>query len=104
MAQREVLYMQGGYGVASQGKITAKAPLPIGGIVSDQPISRLAEELKEVRREIETLGYVNSNVIMSISTIGLLVSPELKLSDKGLVDVMSQEILPLVEETADQQA
>ena len=104
MAQREVLYMQGGYGVASQGKITAKAPLPIGGIVSDQPISRLAEGLKEVRREIETLGYVDSNVIMSISTIGLLVSPELKLSDKGLVDVMSQEILPLVEETADQQA
>ena len=42
------------------------------------------------------MGYVNNNVIMSISSI-LLVSPELKLSDQGMFDVKSQRKIPLVE-------
>lgn len=43
------------------------------------------------------MGYVNSNVIMSISTLTLLVSPDLKISDKGLFDVKTKEAVPLVE-------
>ena len=99
LAQNRVVHMQGGYVTAREGEITASAPLPVGGILYDGSLSKLSEELAEVRSEIEAMGYVNSNVIMSVSTLTLLVSPELKISDKGLLDVMTRKKVPLVEKT-----
>ncbi len=97
LAQNRVVHMQGGYVTAREGKITASAALPVGGILSDGSLPKLSEELAKVREEIEAMGYVNSNVIMSISTLTLLVSPELKISDKGLFDVKTKQRVPLVE-------
>lgn len=89
--------MQGGYVTARDGKVTSSASLPVGGILWDGGLSALSEALSAVRCEIEAMGYENSNVIMSISTLTLLVSPELKLSDKGLFDVRTKRKVPLVE-------
>jgi len=101
LAQNRVVCMQGGYVTARENRITASAALPVGGILSDQSIEKLSEELAGVRKEIEAMGYVNSNSIMSVSTLTLLVSPELKLSDKGLFDVMTKQKVPLVEKYLD---
>jgi adenine deaminase len=95
-AQHQIVNAQGGYCVANGGEIIANADLPVGGILSDAPMEELAEDIKAVRNNIEALGYKNNNVIMSISTLGLLVSPELKISDKGLVRVKTQAIVPLI--------
>ena len=65
--------------------------------MSDQPVEVLGQELKEVRAAMEGLGYVNNNVIMSMSTLCLPVSPKLKLTDHGLLTVPGQEHVPLVE-------
>lgn len=97
MAQRRVLELQGAYVVFAGGKSLAEARLTIGGIVSDQPIEVLGQELKEVRAAMEGLGYVNNNVIMSMSTLCLPVSPKLKLTDHGLLTVPGQEHVLLVE-------
>mgnify|MGYP000656531109 CR=1 FL=1 len=97
LAQNEVVHMQGGYVTACGGRVTAAAKLPVGGIISDKSLPELAAEIRAVRGEIERMGYVNNNVIMSISTLSLLVSPELKLSDQGMFDVKSQRKIPLVE-------
>ncbi len=97
LAQNRVVHMQGGYVTAREGKITASAALPIGGIISDGSLLKLSEELAKVRAEIEAMGYVNCNVIRSISALTHLASPELKISDKGLYDVRTKEQVPLVE-------
>ena len=97
LAQRRVLELQGAYVVFAEGRSLAEARLTIGGIVSDQPIEVLGQELKEVRAAMEGLGYVNNNVIMSMSTLCLPVSPKLKLTDHGLLTVPGQEHVPLVE-------
>ena len=81
LAQRRVLELQGAYVVFAEGRSLAEAGLTIGGIVSDQPIEVLGQELKEVRTAMEGLGYVNNNVVMSMSTLCLPVSPKLKLTD-----------------------
>lgn len=96
LAQRRVLELQGGYVVYSGGEIKAETRLPIAGILSDQPVEVLGIELKSVREAMETLGYKNNNVIMSMSTLCLPVSPKLKLTDYGLLAVPSQERIPLV--------
>lgn len=98
LAQRRVLELQGAYVVFSGGKSLAEARLTIGGIVSDQPVEVLGQELKEVRAAMEGLGYENNNVIMSMSTLCLTVSPKLKLTDHGLLTVPEQEKVPLVAE------
>ena len=97
LTQRRVLELQGAYVVFSEGRSLAEARLTIGGIVSDQPIEVLGQELKEVRAAMEGLGYVNNNVIMSMSTLCLPVSPKLKLTDHGLLTVPGQEHVQLVE-------
>lgn len=94
-AQREVVRRQGAYVCVRGGQVTA-AGLPVGGILSDGPIEDLARELGAVRRAMEALGYDNNNVIMNLSTQSLLVSPELKVSERGLFLVKTQTRLPLL--------
>lgn len=97
IAQNRVVEMQGGYVAAVRGAVTAEALLCVGGIVYDGPVEKLASDLGRVRQEMRNLGYVNNNEIMSMSTLALPVSPELKLTDYGLLDVKSQERVPLIE-------
>ncbi len=101
IAQHTLIDMQGGYVVVSEGKVIATVQLEIGGIVSERPIEILGEELKQVRNAMEELGYRHDNVIMSCSTLSLPVSPELKISDVGMINTRKQCIVPLVEEIYD---
>jgi len=96
LLQNRLVDMQGGYLVSQEGIITASARLNVGGIIFDGPIKSIAEEIKRVKEEILRLGYKNNNVLMSISTLTLLVSPEIKISDQGIFDVLSQKEIPLI--------
>jgi adenine deaminase len=97
LAVNRVIAMQGGFAVAKENSIAAEAPLPVGGIVSEAPIGELAAAVKAVREAMIDLGYDRWNEIMSFGTLPLLVSPEIKLGDKGLVDVKTQEIIGFFE-------
>ncbi|MBA1392986.1 adenosine deaminase, partial [Lactobacillus sp. XV13L] len=93
--QNQLVKQQGGYIVANQKEIVANTPLPIGGIISEEAIPTLGKQLAEVRSAMQNLGYHNFNEIMSLSTLSLLVSPTLKISDKGMFDVKTQKLVPL---------
>lgn len=78
----------GGLAVADDGHITAGLPLPIAGLMSNQPIESVVSNLTAVNQASLKLG---SNVIkdpfMLLSFLSLPVIPSLKLTDRGLVDV-----------------
>ena len=99
IAQNELLKMQGGFVVVKDRNIIARCKLEIGGIVSAREIGELGHDLEQVRSALQQLGYKHDNEIMSISTLSLLVSPALKISDKGLLLTKEQKIIDLVEET-----
>jgi adenine deaminase len=94
--QNEVLALQGGYCVSDHEKIIANLPLALGGIVALQPITQLGKELSNVRSALAALGYKNQNEIMSVSTLSLVVSPTLKLTDRGLYNVKTHQFEPLI--------
>lgn len=96
-AANAVIAMQGGYAVARGGRVVASARLRVGGIVSEAPIEDLARDVREVREAMRGLGYKHYDEIMSFSTLALLASPSLKLSDKGLVDTVSQRLVEVYE-------
>ncbi len=95
-AQNRTVELQGGYCVVANNEIVAEAPLRIGGIVSDEPVEVLARKIAGVREAIEKLGYANGNVLMSVATLALTVSPELKLTDNGLFNVRTYQFEPLI--------
>ena len=98
IAQQQLLKQQGGYLVVSHQEVQANTLLNVGGIISDQPLDVLANSLRQVRIAMEDLGYVHDNVIMSFSTLSLPVSPELKVTDYGMLDTYQQKFVPLMEE------
>lgn len=88
--------LQGGFLTADKGKILAELALPVAGLLSEKPLKETAQSLKAVRQSMENLGYAHYNPIMSFATLGLPVSPALKLTDKGLIDVKRGKIVPLI--------
>ena len=97
-AANAVIEMQGGIAAARDSSVTACAPLPIAGILSDRPLPVLGAQIADVRRALTENGYRHDNAIMSFATLALPVSPDLKLTDKGIVDVRRGEIVPLIVE------
>ena len=88
--------LQGGFLTVKDGQILSELALPVCGILSEASIEATGSALKEVRESLIDLGYEHHNPIMSVGTLGLPVSPALKLTDHGLIDVKRGEIVPLV--------
>ena len=95
LAANAVIASQGGYCVVHDGKILAMAPLPVAGILSEAPLQELAAQVGAVKQAMRQLGYRHGNPVMSLSTLSLPVSQALKITDKGLINVDEQRIVPL---------
>lgn len=91
-----ILKMQGGFVTAENGKILAELPLPVCGILSDGTVEEVGTGLSRVRESLCRLGYDHVNPIMSFGTLGLPVSPALKITDKGLIDVKASAVVSLI--------
>jgi adenine deaminase len=93
-AAEAALEMQGGL-VAVGERDTVRLPLPIGGLMSDEPLSVVAEGLRRLQESARSMGSVLTDPFMTLSFMALSVIPALKLTDRGLLDVHRFEIVPL---------
>ncbi|OQA19385.1 MAG: Adenine deaminase [bacterium ADurb.Bin363] len=91
----EVIRMKGGQCVVRDEKVLASLPLPIAGLMSDLPIEVVRDRIKEMTDAAHSMGCILSDPLMTLSFLALPVIPELKLTDKGLVDVAKFSIVPL---------
>ncbi len=83
----------GGYAAVSGGA-TVVLPLPIAGLMSDQPIDAVVRCLDEVIGVAHAMGC-KGDPFAALAFLALPVIPELKITDKGLVDVGRFEHVPL---------
>jgi adenine deaminase len=95
LAVRTIEEMKGGLVVVIQGQVEAQLPLPIAGLMSDQAIDRVLLQEKALLQAVPLTGCTQANPFMTLSFLALPVIPELKITDKGLVDVNRFEIVPL---------
>jgi adenine deaminase len=93
-----VIARRGGICVSSGGRIVAALALPLGGILSEEPMELLCEKMIRISDAMRELGFEHPNPLMSFTTLTLPVSPEIKITDKGLVRTLTGEILPLFPE------
>jgi adenine deaminase len=86
-AIREIERLQGGLVVADGGRIVASLPLPVAGLLSDEPLETVVAGLENVEKAATGLGTGLASPFATLSFVALPVIPELRLTDLGLVDV-----------------
>jgi len=95
VALRAIEARQGGVCVVADGQVKAIVALPIAGLLSDQRVGVVAEEMSAVKAEWEKAGCTIA--YMGFNLIPLSVIPEIRITDKGLVLVPEMTIAPLFE-------
>ena len=85
LAINEIVRLKGGLAVSVNGK-TESLPLPVAGIMSDEPVNVIAGKYEALSSLVKSMGCSLSAPFMTLSFMALLVIPELKLSDRGLFD------------------
>jgi adenine deaminase len=87
--------MGGGLVAVLNGKVLASLPLPIAGLMSEASVIRVNDQLEAIFRVTKNLGCKLPDPFMTLSFLSLPVIPELKITDKGLVDVNQFKFVPL---------
>jgi len=90
-----VVKMGGGLAAVCDNKICASLALPVAGLMSLEPLTVVNEKLDNIFKSARELGSALHDPFMALSFLALPVIPELKLTDKGLVDVRQFRIVPL---------
>lgn len=89
--------MQGGLTAVAGGKVLASLPLPVAGLMSPQPLEEVAEALDRVEAAARELGATVPAPYAVLSFLALPVIPDLRVTDKGLVDVTAARLLDLTQ-------
>ncbi|HEY8080372.1 MAG TPA: adenine deaminase [Labilithrix sp.] len=77
----------GGFCVVRGGKLLARLPLPLGGLMSLEEPDAIARALEELHAASNAVGCVLPEPFLQLAFLSLPVIPSLKLTDKGLMDV-----------------
>ncbi|MDL2214422.1 adenine deaminase [Clostridia bacterium OttesenSCG-928-O13] len=92
--------MHGGLAAALNGEVTAQMPLPIGGLMSADPVEEVDRQLAAMNTAAAKLGCTLPAPFMTLSFISLPTVPQLGLTDMGLVDVDACKLIPLLADDA----
>lgn len=95
LALATVKRLRGGVCAVRAGKVLASVALPIAGLLSDKRAPAVAKETTALKRAWAKLEC--KVPYMGFNLLPLSVIPELRLTDRGLVDVLAMKITPLFE-------
>jgi adenine deaminase len=85
----------GGIVAVENGEVLAELPLPVGGLLSDLPLTEVVERSSACTEAAELLGCRGSTPFLTMAFLALSVIPSLKITDQGLVDVDRFELVSL---------
>jgi adenine deaminase len=97
LAANELAHMGGGQVVVLKGEIIGRVELPIAGLMSNEWAGVVAEKAASILEGFLACGCTLNNPNMQLSLLALVVIPELRISDLGLVDVTKFDFIPVVE-------
>jgi adenine deaminase len=85
----------GGLVAARAGEVVGELPLEVAGLMSVRPAAQVAATLHGLEAQLRTMGVSLQTPFMYLGFLALSVIPELRITDQGLVDVRSFELVPL---------
>lgn len=87
LAANRLAEVGGGITLWHDGVELALVELPIAGLMSDRPAREVADRAQALVAAMAACGCTLNNAYMQHSLLALVVIPELRISDKGLIDV-----------------
>ncbi|EIE49532.1 adenine deaminase [Citreicella sp. 357] len=93
-AANRLSQIEGGFVVVKDGTVLAELPLPIAGLMSLAPFEEVRDRLVDLRAAARGLGVTLEEPFLQLAFLALPVIPTLKITDRGMVDVMKFEIIP----------
>jgi adenine deaminase len=97
LAVNTLARVNGGQVVVRQGEVIGLVELPIAGLMSNQPAPEVSRQAETILDGFRACGCTLNNPNMQLSLSGLVVIPELRISDLGLVDTQSFNFIPALE-------
>lgn len=94
-AIKELVKSQGGKVIVKDGEVVAKLELPIAGLMSEESSQTVIQKGEELKQGERTIGCALAEPFMTMAFLSLSVIPEIKLTDKGLMDVLKCEFTDL---------
>lgn len=92
---RRIAEIGGGLVVCGDGVVRGELPLEIAGLMSAQPAGDVVAALQHLEASLEELGVKVRTPFMYLSFLALSVIPEMRVTDQGILDVRSFQIVPL---------
>jgi adenine deaminase len=91
----QVVKMQGGIVAALNGQVIESLPLPVAGLMSDMSAGFVREKLKSLISVAKSLGSKLNDPFMAMSFLTLPPIPEIKITDRGIIDAVKFKVVPL---------
>jgi len=98
VAANELAKCGGGQVVVQDGKVIGLVELQIAGLMSNERADAVAQKATTVLDGFKLCGSELNNPNMQLSLLALVVIPELRISDKGLVDVTQFDFIDVLED------
>lgn len=86
LAANELIRVGGGLVAVQNGRILGEVPLPIAGLMSDKSLDEMVALVSDLERAWSEMGCTLPSPFMTMSIIPLACLPELRLTNRGLVD------------------
>ncbi|NCB62620.1 MAG: adenine deaminase [Clostridia bacterium] len=86
LAANTLAECQGGMCVVKDGRVLGLVPLPVAGLMAEEEASEMAEKVAALGKSWEEIGCTLPAPFMTMALVSLACIPELRLTDKGLVD------------------
>ena len=96
LAANHLRALGGGITIFKDGAPLATVDLPIAGLMSDSPATDVAAKAEAMMQAMRECGCTLNNAYMQHSLLALVVIPELRISDLGLVDVRTFEFMDVI--------
>ncbi len=93
VAANRLSEIEGGFVVVRDGKVLAELALPVAGLMSLNPFEQVRDDLVDLRAAAASLGVTLEEPFLQLAFLALPVIPALKITDRGMVDVVKFEII-----------
>ena len=95
LAANTLIRCGGGLCAVLDGEVLGLVPLPVAGLMNDSPVEEMAARVEKLERAWEAMGCTCVSPFMTMASLSLACIPELRLTNRGLVDCRSFEMKEL---------
>jgi adenine deaminase len=92
-AANELVKLGGGMIVVENSKVLAQVPMIIAGLMSDKSLLEVVKEAEQLEQAWKQIGCPLNAPFMTFSLVALPVIPEIRISNRGIVDVTQFKLI-----------